>query len=70
MIGTHEILRSEAKKKTYVISYHYKIKPGTLKSIIKQMDLSENKFKNFISVYLFDKLKIFPYYECRGFTHK
>lgn len=42
--GTHEIWWNELKKKTCVIPHHHEIKPGTLKSIIKQMGLTENEF--------------------------
>ncbi|OGK29692.1 hypothetical protein A3I56_04590 [Candidatus Roizmanbacteria bacterium RIFCSPLOWO2_02_FULL_43_10] len=38
--GTHEIWWSEKKRKTCVIPHHKEIKPGTLKSIIKQMGLT------------------------------
>lgn len=44
--GTHEIWWNEKTKKTCVIPHHKEIKPGTLKSIIKQMGLSEKEFKN------------------------
>lgn len=43
--GTHEIWWNEEKKKTCVIPHHHEIKPGTLKSIINQMDMSEDDFK-------------------------
>lgn len=42
--GTHEIWWNEKKKKTCVIPHHHEIKPGTLKSIINQMELSEEEF--------------------------
>lgn len=42
--GTHEIWWNETKKKTCVIPHHKEIKPGTLKSIIKQMELTEKEF--------------------------
>lgn len=44
--GTHEIWWNEAKKKTCVIPHHKEIKPGTLKSIVKQMGLTEKEFKD------------------------
>lgn len=44
--GTHEIWWNEDKKKTCVIPHHKEIKLGTLKSIIKQMDLTEREFEN------------------------
>ena len=44
--GTHEIWWNEEKKKTCVIPHHKEIKPGTLKSIIKQMGLTEKEFNN------------------------
>lgn len=43
--GTHEIWWNEEKKKTCVIPHHHEIKPGTLKSILNQMDISEDDFK-------------------------
>lgn len=42
--GTHEIWWNESKKKTCVIPHHHEIKPGTLKSIIKQMGITEDEF--------------------------
>jgi len=44
--GTHEIWWSEKTKKTCVIPHHHEIKVGTLKSILRQMGLSEKEFKN------------------------
>lgn len=44
--GTHEIWWNEKKKKTCVIPHHKEVKSGTLKSIINQMGLSEEDFKN------------------------
>lgn len=43
--GTHEIWWNEQKKKTCVIPHHHEIKGGTLKSILRQMDLTEEEFK-------------------------
>lgn len=43
--GTHEIWWNEEKRKTCVIPHHKEIKSGTLKSIINQMGLNEDKFK-------------------------
>lgn len=42
--GTHEIWWNELKRKTCVIPHHPEIKPGTLKSIIKQMGMTEDEF--------------------------
>lgn len=42
--GTHEIWWNERTRKTCVIPHHHDIKPGTLKSIIKQMGISEADF--------------------------
>ena len=42
--GTHEIWWNEQKKKTCVIPHHKEIKPGTLRSIISQIGLSEKEF--------------------------
>lgn len=44
--GTHEIWWNEEKRKTCVIPHHHEVKAGTLKSIIRQMDLTEDEFKN------------------------
>ncbi len=44
--GTHEIWWNEEKKKTCVIPHHKEIKLGTLKSILNQMGLTEDEFKN------------------------
>lgn len=44
--GTHEIWWNEDKKTTCVIPHHKEIKSGTLKSIINQMGLTEEEFKN------------------------
>lgn len=45
--GTHEIWWNERLKRTCVIPHHHEIKSGTLKSILTQMGLSEDKFKKF-----------------------
>lgn len=42
--GTHEIWWNEKEKKTCVIPHHHEIKTGTLKSIVKQMGLTEEAF--------------------------
>lgn len=42
--GTHEIWWNEKSKKTCVIPHHQEIKKGTLKSILRQMGLSEKEF--------------------------
>ena len=42
--GTHEIWWNEEKRKTCVIPHHKDIKPGTLKSIMNQMGLTEKEF--------------------------
>lgn len=44
--GTHEIWWNETEKKTCVIPHHKEIKPGTVKSIIRQMGLSEKEFNS------------------------
>jgi len=44
--GTHEIWWNENKKKTCVIPHHKEVKSGTLQSIIDQMGLTEQEFKN------------------------
>lgn len=43
--GTHEIWWNEVRKRTCVIPHHHEIKPGTLKSILNQMDLTEEEFR-------------------------
>lgn len=43
--GSHEIWWNEEKKKTCVIPHHHEIKPGTVKSIIDQMGVSEEEFR-------------------------
>lgn len=43
--GTHEIWWSEKMKKTCVIPHHHEIASGTLKNILRQMDLTEEEFK-------------------------
>ena len=42
--GTHEIWWNEKKKITCVIPHHHEIKSGTVKSIVKQMEMSEKDF--------------------------
>lgn len=42
--GTHEIWWNESKKRSCVIPHHKEIKPGTIKSIINQMGLTEEEF--------------------------
>lgn len=42
--GTHEIWWNEESGKTCVIPHHKEIQAGTIKSIIKQMGLDEEKF--------------------------
>lgn len=44
--GTHEVWWNEEKKKTCVIPHHKEIKSGTLKSIINQMGITEEDFRN------------------------
>ncbi len=43
--GSHEIWWNEQKKKTCVIPHHHEIKPGTVKSIVHQMGISEEEFE-------------------------
>jgi predicted RNA binding protein YcfA (HicA-like mRNA interferase family) len=43
--GTHEIWWNEKSRKTCVIPHHKEIAPGTLKSIISQMDITEKEFE-------------------------
>ena len=42
--GTHEIWWNEKRRITCVIPHHKEIKSGTLKSIIRQMRLTEKEF--------------------------
>lgn len=42
--GSHEIWWNEEKRKTCVIPHHKEIKPGTLKSIIEQMGITQDEF--------------------------
>lgn len=42
--GTHEIWWNEEKKRTCIIPHHHEIKSGTLKSIVKQMGLTDEEF--------------------------
>lgn len=42
--GTHEIWWNDQRMKTCVIPHHHEIKSGTLKSIIKQMGMTESEF--------------------------
>lgn len=44
--GSHEIWWNFKTAKTCVIPNHFEIRPGTLKSIIKQMGISEKEFKD------------------------
>ena len=43
--GTHEIWWNEKEKRTCVIPHHREIRAGTLKSILKQMGLTEREFE-------------------------
>lgn len=42
--GSHEIWWNEEKRKTCVVPHHREVKPGTLKSIIHQMGITEKEF--------------------------
>ena len=42
--GTHEIWWNEDKRKTTVIPHHHEIRLGTLRSIIRQMGITKEKF--------------------------
>ena len=42
--GSHEIWWNEQKKKTCVVPYHKDVKAGTLGSILRQADISEETF--------------------------
>jgi predicted RNA binding protein YcfA (HicA-like mRNA interferase family) len=42
--GSHEIWWNEEKKKTCVVPHHKEVKKGTLRSILRQADISEETF--------------------------
>ena len=42
--GTHEIWWNDKTKKTCVIPHHKEISSGTLRNILRQMDLTEGAF--------------------------
>ncbi len=42
--GTHEIWWNEKKRKTAVIPHHHEIRPGTIRSIIKQLGITDKEF--------------------------
>ena len=42
--GTHEIWWNEKRKKTCVVPHHKEIKPGIIRSILKQTDVSIEEF--------------------------
>lgn len=44
--GSHEIWWNEKTKKTCVVPHHREIKPGTLKNILKQAGVTEEKFSS------------------------
>lgn len=43
--GTHEIWWHEGNKRTCVIPHHHEIKAGTIKSIIRQMGITQQEFE-------------------------
>ncbi len=45
--GSHEVWWNEDKKRTCVIPHHREIRSGTVKSIVKQMGLTEKEFEKF-----------------------
>jgi predicted RNA binding protein YcfA (HicA-like mRNA interferase family) len=42
--GSHEIWWSEKRRKTCVVPHHKEIKAGTVKSILKQINVSYEEF--------------------------
>lgn len=42
--GSHEIWWNEQKRKTCVIPHHREVAPGTIRSIVRQMGVSLEKF--------------------------
>jgi len=42
--GSHEIWWNETTNKTCVIPHHPEVKPGTLKSILNQIEITEEEF--------------------------
>ncbi|MHB8362663.1 MAG: type II toxin-antitoxin system HicA family toxin [Patescibacteria group bacterium] len=44
--GSHEIWWNDDTKRTVVVPHHREIKPGTVRSIVKQSGISEKDFFN------------------------
>lgn len=42
--GTHEIWWNEDKMKTCVVPHHREVKPGTIRSIVRQADVKLEEF--------------------------
>lgn len=42
--GTHEIWWHEGKKKTCVVPHHREVKPGLIRSILRQADITAEEF--------------------------
>ena len=42
--GTHEIWWNEKQQRTCVVPHHHEIKPGTLRSIVRQAAVTEEEF--------------------------
>lgn len=42
--GSHEIWWNEQTKRTCVVPHHKEVKPGTLRSIVKQIGVEEKEF--------------------------
>lgn len=42
--GTHEIWWNEEKRKTCVVPHHKEIKPGTIRSITRQIGMTAKEF--------------------------
>ena len=42
--GSHEVWWNESTNRTCTIPHHAEVKPGTLKSILKQIGIAEREF--------------------------
>lgn len=42
--GTHEVWWNENTRKTCVVPHHHEVKPGTIRSIIRQAGVTEEVF--------------------------
>ncbi len=42
--GSHEVWWNESTRKTCIVPHHREVKPGTLRSIIRQAGVNKEKF--------------------------